>query len=89
MVATLYVPFRFNGSHSLPSRPRLHSHAFEVTLALRGPIDEQTGMIVDILKVQPVVSALAAKLEGRSINELALLEEAPAPMKLAAKFPTC
>jgi 6-pyruvoyl-tetrahydropterin synthase len=87
--ATLNVPFRFSARHSLPSRPERHEHTFEVTVSLRGPIAPETGMVIDILKVQPLLEELRAPLEGQMLNGLAVLGDAPAPVNLAAKYPTC
>jgi 6-pyruvoyl-tetrahydropterin synthase len=87
--ATLNVPFRFSAWHSLPSRPERHEHTFQVTVALRGAIAPETGMVIDILKVQPLLEELRAPLEGQMLNGLAVLGDAPAPVNLAAKYPTC
>ena len=87
--ATLNVPFRFSARHSLPSRPEPHQHTFQVTVSLRGPIAAETGMVIDILKVQPVLDEVRAPLEGQMLNGLPVLGDGPAPVNLAAKFPTC
>lgn len=87
--ATLHIPFRFSAWHSLPSRPERHEHTFEATIALRGPIATETGMVVDILKVQPHLHELVLALDGQTLNGLDVLARAPSPVNLAARFPTC
>src|SRR5262245_49283860 len=88
-LATLNVPFRFSAWHSLPSRPERHEHTFQVTVSVRGTISPDTGMVVDILKLQPLLEELRAPLEGQMLNGLTALGDAPAPVNLAAKYPTC
>ncbi|MFO0980897.1 MAG: 6-carboxytetrahydropterin synthase [Planctomycetota bacterium] len=88
-LVTLNVPFWFSAWHSLPSRPERHEHTFEVTVSLCGPIAADTGMVVDILKLQPVLNELRQRVHGKTLNGLAALQDTPAPVNLVARFPTC
>ena len=58
--------FRFEASHVLPDHPgkcaNLHGHSWILTVRVKGPIDQETGMVVDYgdikENVQPVIDDL-------------------------------
>jgi 6-pyruvoyltetrahydropterin/6-carboxytetrahydropterin synthase len=58
--------FKFEASHVLPHHKgkcsNLHGHSWKLTVYVRGPVDEETGMVVDYgdIKtcIQPIVDEL-------------------------------
>lgn len=48
---TVYKTVRFEASHVLPKHPgkcsRLHGHSWVCTVGVYGPVDEETGFVVD------------------------------------------
>jgi 6-pyruvoyltetrahydropterin/6-carboxytetrahydropterin synthase len=51
--------FRFEASHVLPKHPgkcaRLHGHSWVLGVRVRGPIDRETGFVVDYAKLSELV----------------------------------
>ena len=58
--------FRFEASHVLPHHPgkcsNLHGHSWKLTVYVKGPIDRETGMVVDYgdikAAIQPIIDDL-------------------------------
>lgn len=50
-IVTLARRFRFDAAHRLPRHPgrcrHLHGHGYEMEVLCRGPVDPDTGMLVD------------------------------------------
>lgn len=68
--------YRFEAAHRLPLVPeghrcaRLHGHSYKVEVALRGPIDEERGWLVDFYDMDRCVEPLIAALDHRTLNEI-------------------
>jgi 6-pyruvoyltetrahydropterin/6-carboxytetrahydropterin synthase len=72
--------FRFEAAHRLPKVPpghkcaRLHGHSFKVEVAIRGPVDEATGWLVDFADMERAWAPLHEQLDHRYLNEVPGLE---------------
>lgn len=57
--ATISKTFRFEASHVLPKHPgkcsRLHGHSWVLTVSVCGPIDPETGFVVDYADLKKLV----------------------------------
>ncbi len=72
--------FRFEAAHRLPrvkqTHPcyRLHGHSYRVELQLAGPIDQETGFLVDFFEIEGAFGPLLKQLDHHCLNEIAGLE---------------
>ncbi len=73
---------RFEAAHVLPKHPgkckNLHGHSYVVYLEIEGPIDHETGMVLDYVDLKRVLhEQVYAKLDHRFINDVFLEESWP------------
>jgi 6-pyruvoyltetrahydropterin/6-carboxytetrahydropterin synthase len=72
--------FRFEAAHRLPRVPaghkcsRLHGHSFKVELAIEGPVDPETGWLIDFGVLHDLWLPLYDRLDHRYLNEVEGLE---------------
>jgi 6-pyruvoyltetrahydropterin/6-carboxytetrahydropterin synthase len=68
--------FGFEAAHSLPNVPeshrcrRVHGHSYRVELALAGPVDPQTGFVVDFFDVERAFEGVLEFLDHQYLNEI-------------------
>ena len=80
MHVRLCQSFRFEAAHRLPRVPaghkcaRLHGHSFKIEVAVRGPVDERTGWLVDYADLEAAWAPLHAELDHNYLNEVPGLE---------------
>ena len=80
MIVELKREYRFEAAHHLPRVPpghkcaRLHGHSYRVELHARGPVDPQTGWLVDFAVLDEAWGELHRKLDHRNLNEVPGLE---------------
>lgn len=59
-VVTISKEFRFEASHVLPKHPgkcaRLHGHSWRLVVAVRGPVNAETGFVVDYMELKSLVN---------------------------------
>ncbi len=78
--------FTFEAAHFLPRVPethrcrRMHGHSYRVELTLEGPVDEQTGFVVDFFDVESAFAPLLAQLDHHCLNDIAGLENPTAEL---------
>lgn len=78
----------FHASHSLPTRPEMHSHRWEVELAVCGPLNCTTGMVVDMLTLTDFFRPYTEPLNGINLHEFPDFNHENG-MALTAQNPTC
>ena len=72
--------FFFEAAHRLPNVPqthkcfRMHGHSYRVDLELEGPVDPQTGFVVDFFDVEHAFAPLMEQLDHHTLNEVEGLE---------------
>jgi 6-pyruvoyltetrahydropterin/6-carboxytetrahydropterin synthase len=99
-VLELVKDFRFEAAHFLPHVPeghkcrRMHGHSFRGELAVRGPVDERLGWVIDFAQLKKAVDPIVDQLDHYLLNEIAGLENPTAEMlavwiwrKVAAEVP--
>ncbi|HTH97233.1 MAG TPA: 6-carboxytetrahydropterin synthase QueD [Stellaceae bacterium] len=73
--------FGFEAAHCLPDLPqghpytRLHGHSFRVEVTLAGTPDPRMGWILDFAELDRLIEALRERLDHRTLNEVAGLEQ--------------
>jgi 6-pyruvoyltetrahydropterin/6-carboxytetrahydropterin synthase len=87
-VVELVKDFRFEAAHYLPNVPeghkcrRMHGHSFRGEIAVRGPIDERTGWLIDFADLKTVLGPLIDRLDHYLLNDIEGLEN-PTSERLA------
>jgi 6-pyruvoyltetrahydropterin/6-carboxytetrahydropterin synthase len=72
--------FRFEAAHLLPKVPaghkcsRLHGHSFKVELTIAGPVNPETGWLIDFGVLYEKWQPLHDRLDHRYLNEIEGLE---------------
>ncbi|CCV12784.1 6-carboxytetrahydropterin synthase QueD [Mesorhizobium sp. STM 4661] len=68
--------FTFEAAHCLPRVPethrchRIHGHSYRVELRLEGPVDPDTGFVIDFFDVEAVFGPLLQRLDHQYLNEI-------------------
>lgn len=68
--------FTFEAAHFLPNVApghrcrRMHGHSYRVELTLDGPIDPETGFVVDFFEVEAAFGPLLARLDHHCLNDV-------------------
>ena len=72
--------YRFESAHRLPLVPpghrcaRLHGHSYKVEIIIAGPVNEQTGWLIDFYEMDSIVTPLIEALDHRTLNDIEELE---------------
>ncbi len=68
--------FSFEAAHRLPNVPtthrchRMHGHSYRVELRLEGPVDRESGFVIDFFDVEHVFAPLLVQLDHHCLNEI-------------------
>jgi 6-pyruvoyltetrahydropterin/6-carboxytetrahydropterin synthase len=67
--------FTFEAAHELPNHPgkcrRLHGHSYALVVSVEGPVEEESGMVIDFSELKKVVHDLILeRLDHRYVNDL-------------------
>jgi 6-pyruvoyltetrahydropterin/6-carboxytetrahydropterin synthase len=80
MIITLCKDFEFESAQSLPQFPEghkcrsLHGHSFKITISVRGPVDEATGIFYDHAVISDAMAPLIKLLDHAYLNDVTGLE---------------
>ena len=72
--------FRFEAAHRLPKVPaghkcaRLHGHSFKVEVTIAGPVNPETGWLIDFATLHELWQPLHDKLDHNYLNEISGLD---------------
>jgi 6-pyruvoyltetrahydropterin/6-carboxytetrahydropterin synthase len=72
----LFTEFRFEAAHRLPGVPeghkcaRLHGHSFRAEVHVAGPVDPQTGWVMDFADIRAACAPLREALDHRYLNDV-------------------
>lgn len=67
---------RFEAAHWLPRVPeghrcrRVHGHSYLVTVVVEGPVDPESGWVVDYATLQAALEPVIGALDHRLLNEV-------------------
>lgn len=68
--------FTYEAAHYLPNVPighkcgRMHGHSYRLIVTVRGPINPDTGWVIDFADVKAAVAPLVAKLDHQTLNDI-------------------
>jgi 6-pyruvoyltetrahydropterin/6-carboxytetrahydropterin synthase len=72
----IFREFRFEAAHSLPDAPpghkcrRLHGHSYRLVVHVEGPLQPQTGWVMDFADLRRVVDPLIERLDHQYLNDI-------------------
>lgn len=72
----LVKDFRFEAAHFLPNVAeghkcrRMHGHSFRGEVAIRGPVGEPSGWVMDFADLKRIVDPLIARLDHYVLNDV-------------------
>jgi 6-pyruvoyltetrahydropterin/6-carboxytetrahydropterin synthase len=78
--AEIFKEFTFEAAHRLPHVPeghkcsRLHGHSFRVALHVAGPVEPESGWLMDFAELKERFAPLYDRLDHRYLNEIEGLE---------------
>jgi 6-pyruvoyltetrahydropterin/6-carboxytetrahydropterin synthase len=76
----LVKEFRFEAAHRLPRVPaehkcaRLHGHSFRIEVHVKGPVNPDTGWLMDFADLQQAFAPLMDQLDHHYLNDIPGLE---------------
>jgi 6-pyruvoyltetrahydropterin/6-carboxytetrahydropterin synthase len=76
MIVELMKEYRFEAAHRLPRVPeghkcsRVHGHSYRVEVFIVGPVDPQTGWLIDFGAIDDVWSDLHGRLDHQYLNDV-------------------
>jgi 6-pyruvoyltetrahydropterin/6-carboxytetrahydropterin synthase len=79
-MAEIFKEFTFEAAHRLPHVPeghkcgRLHGHSFRVELHVVGPIEPESGWLMDFAELKEHFEPLRRRLDHNYLNEIEGLE---------------
>ena len=78
--AEIFKEFTFEAAHLLPNVPeghkcgRLHGHSFHVALHVSGPVEPESGWLMDFADLKTHFKPLLRRLDHNYLNEIEGLE---------------
>jgi 6-pyruvoyltetrahydropterin/6-carboxytetrahydropterin synthase len=90
MIYELSQRFFFESAHTLirdidaAGSRRIHGHTYHAEITVRGPVDETTGMLVDLGHVRAAIETIRAQLDHRFLDEVEGL--GPATLENLCRF---
>lgn len=85
----IFWEFKFEAAHRLPNVPsdhkcsRLHGHSYQVQIHVKGPVEDQSGWVIDFGNIKDACKPVIAQLDHYYLNEIPGLEN-PTSERLAA-----
>jgi 6-pyruvoyltetrahydropterin/6-carboxytetrahydropterin synthase len=79
-LAEIFKEFTFEAAHRLPHVPeghkcgRLHGHSFRVALHVSGPVEPESGWLMDFGELKERFQPLYSRLDHNYLNEIEGLE---------------
>lgn len=76
----IYKTINFEAAHRLPNLPpthkcaRLHGHSYRAEIHVRGPIDPQSGWVMDFADIKAACDPLVEQLDHNYLNDIKGLE---------------
>ncbi len=72
----IFKEFTFDAAHWLPNVPaghkcgRMHGHTYRVVIGVEGPVDEETGFVIDFADLKGIVKPYIEDLDHTCLNDL-------------------
>jgi 6-pyruvoyltetrahydropterin/6-carboxytetrahydropterin synthase len=85
----IFWEFKFEAAHRLPNVPsdhkcsRLHGHSYQVQIHVKGPVEDQSGWVIDFGNIKDACKPVISRLDHYYLNEIPGLEN-PTSERLGA-----
>ena len=72
----IFKEFSFEAAHALSAAPpghkcrRLHGHSYRVAIHVRGPVDPQTGWVMDFAELSKAFDPIRQQLDHADLNAI-------------------
>jgi 6-pyruvoyltetrahydropterin/6-carboxytetrahydropterin synthase len=72
----IFRKFRIEAAHRLPNVPdghkcaRLHGHSFQITIHICGPVESESGWVMDFADLKRVFQPLYEQLDHHYLNDV-------------------
>jgi 6-pyruvoyltetrahydropterin/6-carboxytetrahydropterin synthase len=76
----VFIEDSFDSAHWLPNVPdrhkckRLHGHTYRIRIEIEGPVDQNSGWIIDYAEIKAFWEPLKSILDHHCLNEIAGLQ---------------
>lgn len=76
----LYKVFSIEAAHRLPHVPedhkcrRLHGHSFRIEVHVSGPVEQESGWVMDYAEISRIATPVMARLDHNYLNDIPGLE---------------
>lgn len=76
----IFKEFSIEAAHRLPHVPeghkcaRLHGHSFKILICVEGPVEDQTGWVMDFADIKSCFQPIYDQLDHHYLNEIEGLE---------------
>lgn len=76
----LYKVFSIEAAHRLPHVPeghkcrRLHGHSFRIEIHVSGPVEPETGWVMDYAEISRIAGPVIERLDHNCLNDIPGLE---------------
>jgi 6-pyruvoyltetrahydropterin/6-carboxytetrahydropterin synthase len=90
MIYELSQRFYFEAAHTLhrdtdaAGSRRIHGHTYHAEISIRGPVDPESGMLVDLGKVRAAIEDVRSRLDHQFLDEVA--ELGPATLENLCRY---
>ena len=70
----LVKEFHFDSAHFLPNYggkcKNMHGHTYRVELTVEGPVDQESGMVMDFAELKGYIKAVEVRFDHKVLNEV-------------------
>lgn len=72
----IYRKYSFDAAHQLPNVPyghkcgRMHGHTYHVKITVKGPVNEQSGWVMDFAAIDEAWKELVKYLDHQTLNNV-------------------
>ncbi len=68
------LTLEFDAAHRLPNYngkcARVHGHTYDVEVVLEGPVDDESGFLMDFYDLKQILKSVLEELDHRDLNEI-------------------
>jgi 6-pyruvoyltetrahydropterin/6-carboxytetrahydropterin synthase len=68
------LSLEFDAAHRLPDYDgkcaRVHGHTYDVEVVLEGPVDDESGFLMDFYNLKRILKSVLEELDHRDLNEI-------------------
>ncbi len=82
--------FEFQAAHLLPNHPgkcrNLHGHTYRLEVLCEGPVDPESGMVLDFADLKAIAAEILEPFDHRVINDIPPFDEINTTAELFSEY---